>query len=60
MIKYINGLIILFVSLVVSTIIIYALNIIAGFAGADYNFTHGEAFIVWILMAILINNCFKK
>ena len=61
MIKYINGLINLVVSLVVSTIIIiYALNIIAGFAGADYNFTHGEAFIVWILMAILINNCFKK
>ena len=25
------------ISLIVSTIIIYALNIIAGFAGADYN-----------------------
>ena len=58
--KYITGLINLILSLVVSTIIIYALNIIAGFAGADYNFTHGEAFIVWILMAILINNCFRK
>ena len=58
--KYITGFINLIISLVVSTIIIYALNIIAGFAGADYNFTHGEAFIVWILMAILINNCFKK
>ena len=48
------------ISLIVSTIIIYALNIIAGFAGADYTFTNGEAFIIWILMAILVNNCLKK
>ena len=58
--KYIIGLTNLVVCLVISTIIIYALNIIAGFAGADYNFTHGEAFMVWILMAILINNCLRK
>tara|TARA_Y100000996_G_C22204949_1_gene512940 strand:+ start:154 stop:333 length:180 start_codon:yes stop_codon:yes gene_type:complete len=58
--KYISGLINLIVSLVVSTIIIYGINIIAGFAGADYTFTHGETFVIWILMAILINNCFKK
>ena len=48
------------ISLIVSTIIIYALNIIAGFAGADYSFTNGEAFIIWILMAILVNNCMKR
>ena len=48
------------ISLIVSTIIIYALNIIAGFAGADYTFTNGEAFIIWILMAILVNNCLKR
>jgi hypothetical protein len=48
------------ISLIVSTIIIYALNIIAGFAGADYTFTNGEAFMIWILMAILVNNCLKK
>ena len=48
------------ISLIVSTIIIYALNIIAGFAGADYTFTNGEAFIIWILMAILVNNCMKR
>ena len=48
------------ISLIVSTIIIYGLNIIAGFAGADYTFTNGEAFIIWILMAILVNNCMKK
>ncbi len=58
--KFVNGLINLIVSLVVSTIIIYGINIIAGFAGADYSFSHGETFVIWILMAILINNCFNK
>ena len=58
--KYIVGLINLIISLVISTIIIYAINIIAGFAGADYAFTHGETFIIWILMAILVNNCLKR
>ena len=33
---------------------------VAGFAGADYSFTHGETFVIWILMAILVNNCFNK
>jgi len=58
--NYINGLINLLISLVVSTIIIYSINIIAGIAGADYTFTNGEAFIIWILMAILVNSCLKK
>tara|TARA_B100000963_G_scaffold162202_1_gene141026 strand:- start:295 stop:474 length:180 start_codon:yes stop_codon:yes gene_type:complete len=58
--RYINGLINLIVSLIVSTIIIYGINIIAGFAGADYSFSHGETFVIWILMAILINNCFRN
>ena len=58
--KYITGLINLIVSLIVSTFIFYAINFIAGFAGADYSFTHGEIFIIWILMAILVHNCFKK
>ena len=58
--KYLNGLINLILSLFISTIIIYAINIIAGFAGADYSFTNGEVFVIWILMAILVNNCFKK
>ena len=39
--NYVNGLIKLLVSLVISTIIIYSINIIAGFAGADYSFTNG-------------------
>ena len=58
--RYITGLINLLISLIVSTIIIYAINIIAGFAGADYSFTNGEVFVIWILMAILVNNCFKN
>jgi ABC-type glycerol-3-phosphate transport system permease component len=58
--NFVNGLKNLAISLVVSTIIIYAINIIAGFAGADYSFSNGDVFVIWILMAILVNNCFKK
>ena len=58
--KYLFVLKNLLLSLVVSTIIIYAINIIAGFAGADYTFSHGEIFVIWILMAILFNNCQTK
>ena len=58
--KYLKGSINLIISLAVSTIIIYAINFIAGFAGADYSFTNGEVFVIWILMAILVNNCFSK
>ena len=58
--NYLSGLINLVTSLIFSTIIIYAINFIAGFAGADYSFTNGEVFVMWILMAILVNNCFKK
>ena len=58
--KYITGIINLIISLVVSTIIIYAINFIAGLKGADYSFSNGEVFVMWILMAILVNNCFKK
>ena len=58
--KYLNGFIRLVSSLFLSTIIIYGFNIIAGFAGADYSFSHGETFLIWILMAILINSCFNK
>ena len=58
--KYITGIINLIISLVVSTIIIYAINLIAGLAGADYSFSNGEVFVMWILMAILVNNCFRN
>ena len=58
--NYLSGLINLVTSLVISTVIIYAINFIAGFAGADYSFTNGEVFVMWILMAILVNNCIRK
>ena len=58
--KYLPALKDLLISLVISTFIIYGLNIVAGFAGADYSFTNGEAFMIWILMAILVNNCLKR
>ncbi|MDA9596630.1 hypothetical protein N9T92_00895 [Candidatus Pelagibacter sp.] len=58
--NYVDALIKLLISLVTSTIIIYSINIIAGFGGADYSFSHGDTFIIWILMAILVNNCLKK
>ena len=58
--KYLCALRDLIISLVVSTVVIYGLNIVAGFAGADYTFSNGEVFIIWILMAILVNNCLKR
>ena len=58
--KYVTGLIDLIISLVISTIIIYGIYNIAGYAGADYLFMHVETFVIWILMAILVNNCFNK
>ena len=58
--KYLCALKDLIICLIVSTIIIYGLNIIAGLKGADYAFTNGEVFIIWILMAILVNNCLKR
>ena len=58
--KYLCALRDLIISLVASTIIIYGLNIVAGFAGANYSFTNGEVFIIWILMAILVNSCLKR
>ncbi len=42
-------------SLILSPILIYVTLIIAKLFGASYDFTHGEAFVVWLLMAILIS-----
>ena len=58
--NYVDALIKRLISLVISTVIIYSINIVAGFGGADYSFSHGDTFIIWILMAILVNNCLKK
>ena len=42
-------------SLILSPIAIYAVLLIAKTFGANYEFTHGESFVIWLLMAILIN-----
>jgi len=44
----------------VSPIIFYIVYFAAKAAGAAYEFTHGETFIIWILMAILVNLSLKK
>ena len=45
--------------LVASPIIVYAILLIARIVGADYDMTHGETFIIWILMAILVAQCWR-
>jgi len=44
-------------SLILSPIIVYVVLIIARTFGADYEMSHGETWIVWLLMAILISQC---
>ena len=47
----------LIISLVVSPIIIYAVLIVAKIAGSSYEMSHGESFVIWLLMAILVSQC---
>tara|TARA_X000001036_G_scaffold438548_1_gene486673 strand:+ start:1041 stop:1226 length:186 start_codon:yes stop_codon:yes gene_type:complete len=42
-------------SLLLSTFVIYGIVIISGIFGANYGFSPADTFIIWILMAILIN-----
>ena len=44
----------LLVSLVLSPIIVYLFFGIAKLAGSTYEMSDGEAFIIWLLMAIVI------
>ena len=57
--NYINALKNLIISLILSPIFIYIVLLIAKFSGAKYQMSHGDTFIIWILMAILINTCSK-
>lgn len=53
----------LLISLILSPVIIYIIYIILGIAkafGATYTMEHGDTFIIWLLMAILIKNCLPK
>ena len=45
-------------SLILSTVAIYSIVIVAGMFGANYGFSPEGTFIIWILMAILINQSF--
>ena len=45
----------LVIALVLSPIVFYIVYYAAKLAGANYEMTDGEAFIVWLLMGILIN-----
>ena len=47
----------LILSLVISPVLIYAVLLIARGFGASYDMTHGETFIIWLLMSILVSNC---
>ena len=50
----------LVISLLLSPIIVYIVLMTAKLAGATYEMTHGETFIIWLLMSILINMSFTK
>lgn len=52
---YMKSVIQLLIGLFLSPVIIYIFLGIARLAGSTYEMTHGETFIIWLLMAIFIN-----
>ena len=52
---YKKSLINLLVCLVLSPVVVYIILFAARATGASYEMTHGETFIIWLLMAIVIN-----
>lgn len=50
----------LLVSLIASPIIVYLFLLIARLFGSTYEMSHGDTFIIWLLMAILINQALVK
>ena len=53
--NYTKSIINLLISLVLSSIIVYVFLFLARLFGSTYEMSHGETFIIWLLMAILIN-----
>lgn len=45
----------LLLSILLSPVIIYIILGAAKLAGATYEMTHGETWIIWLLMAVVIN-----
>lgn len=57
---YKKSIIYLLISLILSPILVYIVLLAAGAAGSTYEMTHGETFIIWLLMAIVINLSLKS
>jgi len=52
---YKKSLLKLAISLFLSPIVVYLVLLAAKAAGSVYEMSHGETFIIWLLMAIVIN-----
>ena len=50
----------LLISLIASPIVVYLFLLVAKLAGSTYDMSHGETFIIWLLMAIVINMSMTK
>jgi hypothetical protein len=48
------------ISLFLSPVLVYIVLMAAKMAGSTYEMTHGETFIIWLLMAIVINLSLTK
>lgn len=57
---YKKSLLYLAVSLILSPVVVYVILLAAKASGATYEMTHGETFIIWLLMAIVINLSLTK
>jgi len=57
---YKKSLLHLAISLLLSPVVVYLVLIAAKAAGSVYEMTHGETFIIWLLMAIVINLSITK
>ncbi len=57
---YKKSILLLVVSLLLSPVIVYLILGLAKLAGSTYEMTHGETFIIWLLMAIVINLSYTK
>ena len=55
-----KSLLYLAVSLILSPVVVYIILFAARATGASYEMTHGETFIIWLLMAIAINLSLKE
>ncbi len=57
---YKKSLFYLLASLILSPVVVYIILFAARASGASYEMTHGETFIIWLLMAIVINLSLKE